>query len=147
MDKAVKRYLAQLRRALTCGKADRERFFARGRTMVEEFWAENPNARDEDLAAAFGQPKDFAAEMLSQLDPAEVERAGRQRRYIRRALVAVIALALISCSAYWAVKWAKAQEIIHGDFKVVETVNVLTEEEAYAREQQMIKENQERKGE
>lgn len=128
MDKAGKRYLAQLRRALTCGKADRERLFARGRTMVEEFWAETPNARYEDIAAAFGQPKDFAAEMLSQLDPAEVERAGKQRRYIRRALAAVIALALISCSVYWAVKWAKAQEVVHGDFKVVETVEPMTKE-------------------
>lgn len=128
MDKAVKRYLAQLRRALTCGKADRERLFAQSRAMLEGFEEENANARYENLVTAFGQPKDFAAEMLSQLDPKEVERAGRQRKYIRRALVAVIALALISCSVYWAVKWAKAQEVVHGDFKVVETVEPMTKE-------------------
>lgn len=129
MDKAVKRYLAQLRRALTCGKADRERLFAQSRAMLEGFEEENANARYEDLVTAFGQPKDFAAEMLSQLDPGEVERAGRQRKYIRRALVAVIALALISCSVYWAVKWVKAQDVLRGDFYVVETVRPYNEEE------------------
>lgn len=128
MDKAVKRYLAQLRRALTCAREDRERFFSQGEKLLGEFLEENPNARYEDLAAAFGQPKDFAAEMLSQLDPGEVEHTRRQRKYIRRALVAVIALALISCSVYWAVKWTKAQEVVHGDFKVVETVEPMTKE-------------------
>lgn len=129
MDKAVKRYLAQLRRALTCAREDRERFFSQGEKLLGEFLEENPNARYEDLAAAFGQPKDFAAEMLSQLDPKEVERAGRQRKYIRRVLVAVIALALISCSVYWAVEWAKAQDVLRGDFYVVETVRPYNEEE------------------
>ncbi|MCI9264510.1 MAG: hypothetical protein HFF06_08015 [Oscillospiraceae bacterium] len=146
-NKAVERYLVLLRRELVCSGVDRARFLTQGRTLLGEFLEENPNARYEDLAAAYGPPGDLAAEMLSRLDPGEVERAGRQRKYIRRALAAVIALALISCTVYWAVKWAKAQEVLRGDFYVVETVNVLTEEEAYEREQQMIKENQAQKGE
>ena len=129
MDKGLKRYLVRLRRALVCPKADRERLFSRGKTMAEEFCAEDPRAGYEELVRAFGEPKDFAAEMLAQLDPAEVERAGKRRRYIRRGLAAAVLLVLISCSIYWAVKWTKAQEIIHGDFKVVETVEPYTEEE------------------
>ncbi len=127
-NKAVERYLVLLRRELVCSGRDRVRFLTQGRTLLGEFLEENPNARYEDLAAAYGQPGDFAAEMLSRLDPGEVERAGRQRKYIRRALAAVIALALISCTVYWAVKWAKAQDVLRGDFYVVETVEPISNE-------------------
>lgn len=128
-NKAVKRYLAQLGRALTCSPADRERFLAQGQVLLEGFGEENPNARYEDLTAAFGGPKEFAAEMLSQLAPAELERTRKKRKYIQQAFAAFLVLTLISCSVYWGLKWAKAQEVLRGDFYVVETIRPHTEEE------------------
>lgn len=130
MDKAVKRYLAQLRRALTCAKEDRERLLSQGEKLLGEFLEENPNAHYEDLVTAFGQPKDFAAEMLSQLDPKEVERAGRQRKYIRRGLLVVVIVALILISAFWFSKWKVFHDIIgDNDWQVIEPAEQLTEEE------------------
>lgn len=130
MDKAVKRYLAQLRRALTCAREDRERFFSQGEKLLGEFLEENPNARYEDLAAAFGQPKDFAAEMLSQLDPGEVEHTRRQRKYIRRGLLAAVIVALILISVFWFGKWKVFHDIIgDNDWQVIEPVKQLTDEE------------------
>lgn len=61
MDKAVKRYLARLRRVLTCPKEDRDRLLSRGGSLLAEFAAETPNAGYRELTAAFGQPGDFAA--------------------------------------------------------------------------------------
>lgn len=128
-NKSLKRYLTQLRRALTCPRADRERLLAQGRQLVEDFEEENPGSPYAALTAAFGPPKDFAAEMLSQLPQDVVEKARKRRKYIRRAVAAVIALAMISCTVYWAVKWSKAQEVLRGDFYVVETVIPETNEE------------------
>lgn len=127
--KAVKRYLARLRGDLTCSPADRERLLSRGKALLEEFGEENPNAGYGELEAAFGQPGDFAAEMLSQLSPAEVEKARKRRKYIRRGAAAAVVIALILCSVYWGLKWTKAQSVLRGDFYVVETVEPETEEE------------------
>lgn len=140
MDKAVKRYLAQLRRALTCAREDRERLFSRGRTMVEEFWAETPNAHYEDLVTAFGQPKDFAAEMLSQLDPGEVERAGRQRKYIRRGAAAAVIIILALLSVFWYFRYEKSQSWNENAIIVIEPAREMTEEETqeYLKQQGLL---------
>lgn len=140
MDKAVKRYLAQLRRALTCGKADRERLFAQSRAMVEGFEEENANARYEDLVTAFGQPKDFAAEMLSQLDPGEVERAGRQRKYIRRGAAAAVIIILALLSVFWYFRYEKSQSWNENAIIVIEPAREMTEEETqeYLKQQGLL---------
>lgn len=129
MDKAVKRYLARLRRVLTCPKEDRDRLLSRGGSLLAEFAAETPNAGYRELTAAFGQPGDFAAEMLAQLPPETVEKARKRRKYIRWGAVAVLAITLLLCSAYWCLKWTKAQNVLRGDFYVVETVEPETKEE------------------
>ena len=69
MDQAAQRYLTRLRRALVCPKRDRERLLADAREMLENFAQENPGAFYQDYVASFGQPQDFAREMLSGLDP------------------------------------------------------------------------------
>lgn len=129
-NKALKRYLSQLRRALTCSRTDRERLLAQGRQLVEDFLEENPRASYVELAAAFGQPKDFASEMLSQLDPGEVEKARKQQKCLRQGLAAIILLTLLFTSVFWYARWAKDQEIISGDFRIVfGPVEQLTDEE------------------
>ena len=127
--KAAKRYLAQLRRALTCPGADRERLLDRGRTLLKEYLEEAPNAGYEALTAAFGRPEDFAAEMLAQLPPETVEKARKRRKYMRWGTAAVLAITLLLCSVYWCLKWTKAQHVLRGDFYVVETVEPETKEE------------------
>ena len=129
MDKAMKRYLAQLHRALTCSGPDRERLIAQGRALLEGFGEENPDPSYEDLSAAFGQPKEFAAEMLSQLDPTEVERARRRRRYIRWGTAAVLVLALGLLSALWHSKYKKSQSWNDNAIIIIQPVETMTEEE------------------
>lgn len=139
-NKAVKKYLSRLRRALTYSREDRERLLAQGRALLEGFGEENPEPSYEDLSAAFGQPKEFAAEMLSQLDPAEVEQARKRRRYIRWGTAAALAAVLILCAVFWHWKWVKAQNVINGDFYIVEEdVVIITDDEVDRR----MKENSE----
>ena len=128
-NKAVKKYLSRLRRALTCSGPDRERLIAQGRALLEGFGEENPDPSYEDLSAAFGQPKEFAAEMLSQLPSAEVERARRRRRYMRWGTAAVLVLALGLLSALWYSKYKKSQSWNDNAIIIIQPVETMTEEE------------------
>lgn len=128
-NKAVKRYLAQLGRALTCSPADRERFLAQGKALLEDFGEENPNARYEELTAAFGGPKEFAAEMLSQLDPAELERTRKKRKYIRWGTAAMLVIALGLLSIFWYSKYKKSQSWNDNAIIIIQPVETMTEEE------------------
>lgn len=130
-DKSVRRYLTQLRRALICPGRDRQRLMDQARGSISGFLEENPGAGYEDLAASFGPPRDFAGEMLEQLDPAAVECAQKRRATLRRGLAAGLMALLVVCAVLWSVKWHQAQEVIRGDFKVIyETPMVITEEDA-----------------
>ena len=114
---------------MTCSGPDRERLIAQGRALLEGFGEENPDPSYEDLPAAFGQPKEFAAEMLSQLDPTEVERARRRRRYIRWGTAAVLVLALGLLSALWYSKYKKSQSWNDNAIIIIQPVETMTEEE------------------
>ena len=81
------------------------------------------------MPAAFGQPKEFAAEMLSQLDPTEVERARRRRRYMRWGTAAVLVLALGLLSALWYSKYNKSQSWNDNAIIIIQPVETMTEEE------------------
>lgn len=81
------------------------------------------------MPAAFGQPKEFAAEMLSQLDPTEVERARRRRRYMRWGTAAVLVLALGLLSALWYSKYKKSQSWNDNAIIIIQPVETMTEEE------------------
>lgn len=128
-NKSLKRYLTQLRRALTCSRADRERLLAQGRQLVEDFEEENPGSPYAALTAAFGQPKDFAAEMLSQLDPGEVEKARKRRKYIRRGAGAAILIILALLSVFWYFQYKKSQSWNENAIIVIEPAKEMTEEE------------------
>ena len=97
MDQAAKRYLTRLGRALVCSKKDRERLLDDAREMLENFAQENPGAFYQDYVASFGQPQDFAREMLSGLDPEDVAEAKlrRRRALIGAGIAAAAVLALL----------------------------------------------------
>lgn len=129
MDKAVKRYLARLRRVLTCPKEDRDRLLSRGGSLLAEFAAETPNAGYRELTAAFGQPGDFAAEMLAQLPPETVEKARKRRKYIRWGAVAAAVIVLALLSIFWYLRYEKSQSWNENAIIVIEPAKEMTEEE------------------
>lgn len=127
---AARNYLARVRRALTCAPVSRRRLLVQGAALVEDFCQENPEAEYGDLVSAFGPPRDFAGEMLSTLDEAEVLAARRRRTWLRRGAVAIVALVLVLATAFWYTKWSKARDVINGDFFIVEQApQKMTEEE------------------
>ena len=101
MDQAAERYLKKLRRALVCSKKDKERLIDDAKDLLENFAQENPGAFYQDYVDSFGQPEDFAGEMLTSLDPEDVAEAGQRRK---RALIAVTVAApavLVLLAGVW----------------------------------------------
>lgn len=101
MDQAAERYLKKLRRALVCSKKDKERLIDDAKDLLENFAQENPGAFYQDYVASFGQPEDFAGEMLTSLDPEDMAEASQRRK---RALIAVIVAAaavLVLLAGIW----------------------------------------------
>lgn len=128
-DKAVRRYLVRLRRALVCPSGARARLLSRGKELLERFTEENPEARYDDLTEAFGQPEELAEGMLEQLDPAETVRARRRRTYIRRGGVAALVVILVLISAFWYSQYKKSQSWNENAIVVIEPARPMTDEE------------------
>lgn len=116
--KVAKRYLARVRRALVCGCPDRKALLARCEAMVETFCQENPEAEYDAYVAAFGEPADFAAELLSRLDKGRVEAALKQRRLIHGCIAALFAAIVVCSAVFWYVQYEKSTEL-DGDLAVV----------------------------
>lgn len=95
------RYLTRLRRALVCSKRDRERLLRDARDMLENFAQENPGAFYQDYEASFGQPEDFAAEMLSNLDPEDIADVQRRRKRVFLASAGAMGALLVLLAGFW----------------------------------------------
>lgn len=109
--KVAKRYLARVRRALVCGCPDRKALLARCEAMVETFCQENPEAEYDAYVAAFGEPADFAAELLSRLDKGRVEAALKQRRLIHGCIAALFAAIVVCSAVFWYIKYEESADL------------------------------------
>ena len=101
MDQAAERYLKKLRRALVCSKKDKERLIDDAKDLLENFAQENPGAFYQDYVASFGQPEDFAGEMLTSLDPEDVHEAGQRRKRALIAVTVAVAAVLVLLAGIW----------------------------------------------
>ncbi len=95
-----KKYLARVRRHLICSADSRRRLLWQARQMVEDFLQENPGADDQALVAAFGAPRDLAAQMLATLEWKEIAAARRRRRRLAVEAAARVVLAVIGCCVW-----------------------------------------------
>ncbi len=116
-----KRYLAKVRRRLTCSSASRRRLFHQGEQMVEDFLQENPGADADALTAAFGAPEEFARQMLDTLEPGEVAAAQKRRQLVKRGAIALVVLALVVTNAIYLFQYVRIHRMIDGKFIVIES--------------------------
>lgn len=126
-----RRYLARVRRCLTCSAVSRQRLLGQADQMVEDFLQENPEADAAALTAAFGRPREFAAQMLDTLEPGEVDAARKRRQRLCQGGVLALILALIAVAAIWFFRWRGLREIIPEDvYVVIEPAQTLSPEDA-----------------
>lgn len=125
---ASQQYLKQVGKFLTCGRKNRRLLLARCGKLARNFQEENPEAGYDDFVAAFGEPADCAAELLSGLDTSPVEDA-RKTLLINRSVLAVIILVLTLLSGFLFYKYLKIREFDEDSILIIEAPRRITEEE------------------
>lgn len=128
-NRAAEQYLLRVKRGLVCGRADRDYLFARFRQLADGFQEELSEAGYAEFVAAFGRPEDCAAELLSALGESSVESARKKRRTIRRSILAILIVTLVSVSAFWYLKYARGSLLNENTIIVHGPIIEMTEEE------------------
>ena len=122
MSEALRDYFRRLDRSLDCPRPLRRRLAAQVRRAAEDYCRERPEAGPAEVVQYLGDPAETARELLENLDPEELRQARRRERLARRALVAVLVLALIGVGAWGVHLWNTPIEM-----KPVETITIYRE--------------------
>ena len=105
MSEALRDYFRRLDRSLDCPRPLRRRLAAQVRRAAEDYCRERPEAGPAEVVQYLGDPAETAQELLENLDPEELRQARRRERLVRRALVAVLILALVGVGAWGVHLW------------------------------------------
>lgn len=119
-NKATQKFLRHVRKHLMCSKETRRQAYCRAKKLLSDFAEENPDASYADFITAFGEPDEFAQQTLLTIDPAEIQITRKKQMYVKAALISIGALVVISTFGYFASRYIHMQEVVRGDFYVVE---------------------------
>ena len=122
MSEALRDYFRRLDRHLDCPRPLRRRLAAQVRRAAEDYCRERPQAGPAEVIQYLGDPAETARELLENLDPEELRQARRRERLARRALVAVLILALIGVGAWGVHLWSTPKNM-----EVTETLIIYTD--------------------
>lgn len=106
MARKLSAYYKALRRHLLCSKEDKDRFVHEATQAVAEYRGEHPRSEFSDIVQAFGEPRNWAREIMAdRLDPSVVQAYKQRRKRICRLFLAgslalVLALGCISIYLY-----------------------------------------------
>ena len=133
--KAAQQYLNQVRRFLVCDKTGQKQLLGRCGELMESFQQENPDAEYGGFVAAFGEPADCAADLLSTLDVSRVEAARKRRRRLHRIAIAAMSAAVVLsviAAIFWYLKYSYQHEFDDEFIWVIGPAVEMTPEEFYA---------------
>lgn len=105
MSEALRDYFRRLDRSLDCPRPLRRRLAAQVRRAAEDYCRERPEAGPAEVVQYLGDPAETARELLDGLEPGELDRARKRERLARRALAAVLILALVGVGAWGVHLW------------------------------------------
>ena len=120
MSGALRDYFRRLDRHLACPRSLRRRLTAQVRRGAEDYLRERPEADPAEVARYLGDPAETARELLENLDPEELRQARRRARLARRALVAVLILALVGVGAWGVHLWRTPVDLEVTEVLVIE---------------------------
>lgn len=96
-------YFQQLEQRLDCPNGTRKRFLTKTRQAAEEFLREKPDATRQELIDLLGAPEELAQGFLETLEPEELERYRKRKKFLLRGCVAALVVMLIAMTC-WAIK-------------------------------------------
>jgi len=121
MKKELHRYYRLLRRNLLCSKANRNRFIDQTQRMVEDFLNEKPDASYKNVEGFLGSPKSLSETFMETIDPVEIHRCKRKKRFFKIILIAfpVVAIALLCFLIYYITQMQADIEITQELTKII----------------------------
>lgn len=122
MSEALRDYFRRLDRSLDCPRPLRRRLAAQVRRAAEDYCRERPEAGPAEVVQYLGDPAETARELLDGLEPGELDRARKRERLARRALAAVLILALVGVGAWGVHLWSTPKSV-----EVTETLIIYTD--------------------
>ena len=122
MSEALRDYFRRLDRSLDCPRPLRRRLAAQVRRAAEDYRRERPEVGPAEVIQYLGDPAETARELLDGLDPEELGEARRRAGLARRALVAVLILALMGVGAWRVHLWSTPKSV-----EVTETLIIYTD--------------------
>ena len=120
MSGALRDYFRRLDRHLACPRSLRRRLTAQVRRGAEDYLRARPEADPAEVARYLGDPAETARELLENLDPEELRQARQREGVARRALVAVLILALIGVGAWGVHLWSTPKSVEVTEVLVIE---------------------------
>ena len=95
-------YFQQLEQRLDCPNGTRKRFLTKTRQAAEEFLRQKPDATRQELIDLLGDPEELAQGFLETLEPEELERYRKRKKFLLRGCVAALVVVLVAMTC-WAV--------------------------------------------
>ena len=120
MSEALRDYFRRLDRSLDCPRPLRRRLAAQVRRAAEDYCRERPEAGPAEVVQYLGDPAETARELLDGLEPGELDRARKRERLARRALAAVLILALVGVGAWGVHLWRTPVDLEVTEVLVIE---------------------------
>ena len=111
-------YFQQLEQRLDCPNGTRKRFLTKTRRAAEEFLRQKPDATRQELIDLLGDPEELAQGFLETLEPEELERYRKRKKFLLRGCVAALVVVLVAMTC-WAVN-------LRNEPNLVEITGVIT---------------------
>ncbi len=93
-------YFQQLEQRLDCPNGTRKRFLTKTRRAAEEFLREKPDATRQELIDLLGDPEELAQGFLETLEPEELERYRKRKKFLLRGCVAALITVSVTISVF-----------------------------------------------
>ena len=99
MNTQEKNYRKQVRKALLCGRKEKQQLTAALDRDLARFREETPEPTAEELSAAFGTPEDVAASLMAQL-PEGTQKKFQKCKLVWKWIVSAVIIFLIAFFAF-----------------------------------------------
>ncbi len=93
-------YFQQLEQRLDCPNGTRKRFLTKTRQAAEEFLRQKPDATRQELIDLLGDPEELAQGFLETLEPEELERYRKRKKFLLRGCVAALITVSVTISVF-----------------------------------------------
>ena len=93
-------YFQQLEQRLDCPNGTRKRFLTKTRQAAEEFLRQKPDATRQELIDRLGDPEELAQGFLETLEPEELERYRKRKKFLLRGCVAALITVSVTISVF-----------------------------------------------